>query len=128
MVSSVTDFGDTGYLRSRRGATAFGLAYLLVGIGLLASFAIDSTGFFIGVLLAILAVVAASLYIIVRSEGVVTRENTVIGGFVLLSLGLLFSLYSYTRLPSELVFGIVIVVGVLVPNLLLRQTRLGKSD
>jgi len=125
MVSSEMDLDDTDYFHSRWGATALGLAYLLVGIGLLASFTIDSTEFFIGVLLAILAVTAVSLYIIIRSEGVVTRENTVIGGFVLLSLGLLFGLYGYTELPPELVFAIVIVVGILLPNLFLRHTRLG---
>lgn len=125
-MSSGITFGDTGYFRSRRSATALGLAYLLVGIGLLASFAVDSTEFFIVVLLAILAVTAVSLLIIIRVEGVVTRDNAVIGGFVLLSLGLLFGFYGYTGLPSEVVFAIVIVVGVLVPNLLLRHTRLGE--
>jgi hypothetical protein len=125
MVSSEIDFDDTGYFSSRWGATALGLAYLLVGISLFASFTIDSTEFFIGVLLAILAVTAVSLYLIIRAEGVITRENTVIGGFVLLSLGLLFALYGYTGLPSALVFGVAIVVGVLIPNLLLRHTRLG---
>lgn len=125
-MSSGITFGDTGYFRSRRSATALGLAYLLVGIGLLASFAVDSTEFFIVVLLAILAVTAVSLLIIIRAEGVVTRDNAVIGGFVLLSLGLLFGFYGYTGLPSEVVFAIVIVVGVLVPNLLLRHTRLGE--
>jgi len=126
MVSGL-EVGENGYFRSRHGATALGLAYLLVGIGLLASFAIDSTAFFVGVLGAILAVTAVSLYIILRSEGVVTRDNAVIGGFVLLSLGLLFGLYGYTGLPSEVVFAIVIIVGVLVPHLLLRQTRLGEE-
>lgn len=125
MVSSALGVGENGYFRSRWGAAALGLAYVLIGIGLLASFAIGSTEFFISVLLAILSVTVVSLYIIIRSEGVVTRDNTVIGGFVLLSLGLLFGLYGYTDLPSEAVFAIVIVVGVLVPNLLLRHTRLG---
>lgn len=125
MGSSGLDSDENDYFRTRLGVTTLGLAYLLVGIGLLASFAIDSTAFFIGVLLAILAVTAVSLYLVIRSEGVVTRENTVIGGCVLLSLGLLFGLYGYTGLPSEAVFAIVIIVGVLVPNLLLERTRLG---
>lgn len=34
MVSGL-NVGENGYFRSRRGATALGLAYLLVGIGLL---------------------------------------------------------------------------------------------
>jgi choline-glycine betaine transporter len=126
MVGSVPEGGETGYFRTYRGATALGLAYLLVGIGLFTAFGIDSTEFFVGVILATLAVVAISLYIIVRAEGIRTRPNAIIGVFVVLSLGLLFGLEDFTDLSAPVVFAIVIVVGVLVPNLLLNHTRLGE--
>lgn len=125
MESSPGEASENGYFRTYRGAVALGVAFLVVGVGLLVSFAIDSTIFFIGVLLSILAVSTVSLSIIVRAEGVVTRANMVIGVFVLLAIGLLLGLSDYTDLSEEIVYAMVIVVGVLVPNLLLEHTRLG---
>lgn len=108
------------YFRSRFGATAFGLASLLVGVGLLYSLVTNSTDLFIGVLLATLVFIAISLYVVFRRDGVLTAENGIIGVFVLVALGLFFGLYEFTALPSVVVIGVVIVVGVVIPNLVLK--------
>lgn len=108
--------------------TALGLAYLLVGIGLFYSLATDSIQLFSAVLVGILGLILLSLFIIIRREGLVTAENKVISVFVLLAMGLLFGLYEFTALSSEIVFGIVFVVGVIVPHLLFQYTPYGTSE
>jgi hypothetical protein len=126
MVSEIGT-GEQSYFRSRYGATAFGAASLLIGIGLLYSIVTDSIDLLLGVLLATLSLTAISLYIVFRQDGVLTTENSVIGVFVLLALGLFFGLAEYTALPSAVMIGAVIVVGVIVPNLLVNYTNLGNE-
>lgn len=115
-MTSGTEERTHNYFRSRFGTTAFGLASLLVGIGLFYSLITNSTDLFIGVFLATLAFIAISLYVMFRQEGVLTAENRIISVFVLSALGLFFGLYAFTALPSVVVIGVVIVVGVVIPN------------
>lgn len=56
-----------------------------------------------------------------------TAENKLIGIFVLVAMGLLFGLLEFTNLPSEIVYGIVFGVGVVVPGLLLQYTDYGSD-
>lgn len=107
---------------------ALGLAYVLVGIGLFYSVATDSTTLFRVVLVAILVLVAVSLYVLYRREGLLTTENGLIGGFMLLAMALLVVLSEFTALPFEVVFGVVFVVGVLVPGAILEYTEFGRRD
>jgi len=108
--------------------TALGLAYLLVGVGFFISLATNSIQLFTAVAVGILGLVIVSLVIIIRREGLVTTENKVISVFVLLAMGLLFGLYEFTTLSSEVVFGIVFIVGVIVPHLLLQYTHYGTIE
>ncbi|THE63162.1 hypothetical protein D8Y22_19435 [Salinadaptatus halalkaliphilus] len=105
--------------------TAIGLAYLLVGGGFFISLATDSIQLFTAVAVGILGLLIISLVIIIRREGLVTAENKVIGVFVLLAMGLLFGLSALTTLSSEIVFGIVFIVGIIVPHLLFQYTHYG---
>ena len=104
-----------------------GVAYLLVGVGLFASLAIGSITLIAAVLVGILGVIFVSLALVVYQEGLVTPENKIIAIFVLLAMGLLFGLSEFTELPSEVVFGAVFLVGVLVPHLLIEYTGVGTT-
>lgn len=97
------------------GPVALGLAYALVGIGLLYSVATGSVESFTAVLVGVLGLVAVSIYIVIERKGVRTAENKAIGIFVLVAMGLLFGLREFTRLSSDVVFGVVFAVGVIVP-------------
>ena len=107
---------------------ALGLAYLLVGVGFFYSLTTDSIQLLTAVLVGVLGLIVLSLGIIIRREGLVTAENKVIGVFVLVAMGLLFGLIEYTTLSSEVVFGIVFVIGVIVPHLLLQYTGYGTVE
>jgi hypothetical protein len=102
-----------------------GVAYLVAGLGLYYSLAVDSTDLFLVALLGTLALLIISLGVIIRREGVVTAENKLIGTFVLVATGLLIGLTTFTDLPSEVVMAVVIAVGVIVPGLLRRHTDYG---
>lgn len=104
-----------------------GLAYLLVGIGFFDGLLTDSIRLLTAVLAGVLGLILLSLVIITRQEGLVTAENKLIGTFVLVAMGLLFGLYEYTQFPSEIVFGLVFLVGVIVPHLLLEYTDYGTA-
>lgn len=108
--------------------TALGLAYLLVGVGFFYSLTTDSIQLFTAVLVGILGLILVSLVIIIRREGLVTDENKVISMFVLSAMGLLFGLSEFTALSSEIVFGVVFIVGVVVPHLLLQYTHYGTTE
>ena len=104
------------------------IAYLGVGIGLFYSLATDSMNLFLVALAGTLVVIVGSLGIMFRREGVITPENKLIGGFVLIAMGLLFGLSELTDLSFELIFGIVFVVGVLIPMFLLEHTAYGADE
>lgn len=104
-----------------------GVAYVAVGIALFYTLTVGSTEQVMVVLLAVLALIALSLAIVVAREGLLTPENKLIGVFVLLSMGLLFGLTAFTDLPEVVVYGVVIVVGVLVPNRLLERGDDGRN-
>ena len=118
---------DDQYFGGRRGVVALAVAYVAVGLGLFYSLATESIDLFSGVLVAIVVLVGISLYILYRREGLVTAENKLIGIFVLVAMGLLFGLLEFTNLPSEIVYGIVFGVGVVVPGLLLQYTDYGSD-
>jgi hypothetical protein len=125
-VNSSQPNGDAGYFwGSQRKLAVLGMAYLLVGAGLLYSLLTDWIELFTAVLVGILGLTVLSLVIIVRREGLITAENKLIGGFVLVAMGLLFGLNMFTDLRSEIVFGIVFVVGVVIPHLLIHHTDYG---
>ncbi|MFC7231460.1 hypothetical protein ACFQMM_08680 [Saliphagus sp. GCM10025308] len=115
------------YFDGRRGPLALGLSYVAVGIALFYALATDSIELVTAVLVGVLGLLLLSLYVVIRREGLVTAENKLIGTFVLVAMGLLFGLYEFTALSSEVVFGIVFVVGVIVPHLLLKYTDHGTS-
>ncbi|GAA0678585.1 hypothetical protein ACFQDG_05600 [Natronoarchaeum mannanilyticum] len=118
---------DDRLIGSRAGNAALGIAYLLIGVGLAYSLAVNSIDLFGAVLVGIIGLVALSLAILVRREGLFAPENKLIGIFVLLAMALLFGLSELTELPSEIVFGVVFAVGVVVPHLLLEYTEYGTA-
>lgn len=99
-----------------------GLAYLAASLGLFYSLVVDSTDLFLVALVGNLALFIISLGVIVRREGVITAENKLIGTFVLVAMGLLIRLSTFTDLPFEVVIAVVIAVGVVAPGLFRRQT------
>lgn len=116
----------TRYLYNRWHATALALAYLLVGFGLAWGVATDTIDVILAALIGVLGLIALSLAIIIKREGLVTPENKIIAGLVVLAMLLLFGLDASTALASELVFGIVFTVGVIVPHLLLEYTDIAR--
>lgn len=102
-----------------------GVAYLVAGLGLFYSLAVDSTELFLVALVGNLALIIISLGVIVRREGVVTAENKLIGTFVLVATGLLIGLTTFTDLSFEVVIAVVIAVGVVAPSLFRRHTDYG---
>lgn len=113
------------YLGGPVATTALALAFVLVGVGLLVTLTSGSMDLLVAVLVGIVVLIVAGIYIMIRREGVVTQENGIIGGCVLAAMVLLFALYEVTGLPSEVVFGVVGFVGVILPHLLLEHTRYG---
>ena len=128
MCSSQGEIKQDRSVTDKMKITALGLAYLLVGVGFFVSLATDSIQLFTAVAVGILGLIIVSLVIIIRREGLVTAENKVISVFVLLAMGLLFALHEFTTLSSEIVFGIVFIVGVIVPHLLLQYTNYGTTE
>ncbi|WP_436901314.1 hypothetical protein [Halovenus halobia] len=119
MVNSETTFAR----RVSRWVLWLGIAYIITGFGLLVSILTGSLDLIVAALGSILLLVVFSLGTVVYREGLVTPENKVIAVCVLAAMGLLFGLTTYTRLPDELIFGAVFVVGVIVPHL--AANRLG---
>lgn len=119
---------NSGFFDGPVETLALGLGYVLVGIGLFYSLATESTTLFRVVLVAILVLVGVSLYVLYRREGLLTAENGLIGGFVVVAMALLFVLSEFMALPFEVVFGVVFVVGVLVPGAILEYTGFGSGD
>ena len=103
-----------------------GLAYVVAGVGLLVALLANSLDLITAVLGALVLLIVLSLGTVLRREGLVTPENKVIGVCVLTALGLLFGLGSFTDLPSELIFGVVFLVGVIVPHLLVHRLGYGQ--
>lgn len=128
MDDSDSDGAETRFGLGNRGLSALGAAYVVVGVGLFYSLATNSIRLFTAVLLGVLGLIGLSLALIVRHEGLVTAENKLIAAFVLAAMGLLFGLTAFTDLSSELVFGVVFVVGVLVPHLLVSETDAAAAE
>ena len=102
---------------------ALGVAYLLVGVGLFVSLATGSSRLFTAVAIGILGLVGVSLAVMVSQEGLLTRENKLIGGFVLAAIALLFGLVGSTDLPEEAIIGVVFLVAVVIPQLLIEHSN-----
>lgn len=113
--------------RTSIGLRILGIVYVVVGLVLFFALWSGSIQLLTAVLVGILALIGISLVVIIRKEGIVTRENAVITSFVIVAMGLLFVLWSFTSLPSEIVFAVVFVVGVLAPHILLEHSRFGDS-
>lgn len=123
MASSDSDGAATRFGLGTRVLSALGAAYVVVvGLGLFYSLATDSIRLFTAVLVGVVGLIGLSLALVVSHEGLVTAENKLVAAFVLAAMGLLFGLTALTDLPSELVFGVVFVVGVLVPHVLVYDT------
>lgn len=116
--------GEDGYFRTHRGAMAMGLLSLLVGAGLLVGIVLGSVELIIAALALTLAYVLVSLGIVFKAEGVLTRENAVIGAFVVTAIGLGFGLQAGTDLPQVVSLVVLFVVGIGAPHLVLQWTRL----
>ena len=56
----------------------------------------------------------------------VSRENTVIGGFVLVAMALTFGGFLLTELPEELLMGVLFFVGIVAPMVV--NSRLDTRD
>lgn len=123
-----SDTDESRFAAGKTGSLVLGVLYVLVGISLVVSLVTDWFALFVAVLVGILALVVVSLAVLVRAEGLVTAENKLIGVFVLLAMVVLFALFGFTDLPFEVVFGIVLVVGVLVPHLLRTYTGYGGTS
>jgi len=104
-------------------SVALGGALALAGVGLFVGLLVDSIQLVTASLFATLCLIVLSLLVMFRQEGVVTPENKLIGGFVALAMGLLFVLSWATTLPQEIIFGVVLLVGVVVPMFLLEREK-----
>lgn len=102
------------------GLATLGIAYVLAGLGLFYGLAMDSMQIFNAALLAILLLLAVSMFIIVRNEPFITRENAVISACVFVAVALYLGLSTFTTLPFVVLIGVLLVVGVIVPGLLLQ--------
>ncbi|QSG04160.1 hypothetical protein [Natranaeroarchaeum sulfidigenes] len=124
-----SDDASMEYLNGPIATTALAVAFVLVGVGLLVGLTSGSMDVLGATMIGIIVLTVAGIYITIRREGIVTRENRIIGGCVLLAMVLLFALYELTALSSEVVFAVVGFVGVIVPHLLLEHTRYaGEKD
>jgi hypothetical protein len=102
-----------------------GIAYVVAGVGLFAAVLTNSLDLIVAALAATLLLIVLSLGTVLYREGLATPENGVIGVCVLAAMGLLFGLDAYTSLPSEAVFAVVLLVGVIVPHLLVHRLGYG---
>lgn len=112
-----------GTERSRResaGLAALGLGYVVAGVALFYGLALDSMQVFTGALIAISLLLAVSMVIVVRNEPLVSRENVVISVCVFVAMALFLGLSSLTELPFAVLFGVLVVVGVILPGLILQ--------
>lgn len=110
------------------GQSLLGAGYLLVGVGLLYSVLTDWYELLVAVLALTVVLIAVSLYVSVRRDGLLTAENKLIGAFVLLAMALFLGLTGFTELAEEVVFAVVFVVGVVVPHVLLEYTDYGRAS
>jgi len=92
MGSSRSDATGGEFFGGRREQTGLGVAYVLVGVGFFAALLTGSMALFRGVLVAILALVGFSLYVLYRREGVASKENVLTGVCVLVAMLFLFAL------------------------------------
>lgn len=106
---------------------ALGIAYVVAGVGLMAALLTNSLDLIAVALGSLLLLIVLSLGTIIRREGLLTQENGVIGVCVLAAMGLLFGLTQYTDLSQELIFGLVFLVGVIVPHLLVQHLGYGRE-
>ena len=114
---------DTGTERSRTelaGLSALGVAFVIAGLGLFYGLAIDSMQVFSAALIAVFVLLVVSLVVVALSEPVVSRENAVISACVFAAMALYLGLGTFTALPSAVLVGVLIVVGVIVPGLVLQ--------
>lgn len=125
---SDTDASNEPFFDGLLGQSLLGAGYLLVGVGLLYGLLTDWYELLLAVFALTVVLIAVSLYVSVRREGLLTAENRLIGAFVLLAMALFLGLTGYTDLPETVVFGVVFVVGVVVPHVLLEYTDYGRVD
>jgi|GEM_PF-1314355 len=124
-----SDDASMEYLNGPIATTAQAAAFVLVGVGLLVGLTSGSMDVLGATMIGIIVLTVAGIYITIRREGIVTRENGIIGSCVLLAMVLLFALYELTALSSEVVFAVVGFAGVILPHLLLEHTRYaGEKD
>ncbi|RQG93806.1 hypothetical protein [Natrarchaeobius chitinivorans] len=57
----------------------------------------------------------------------VSRENQILGGFILIAAVVFLLLTGFTELSSVAIIGIVLVIGVIVPQLLFQLTDVGSD-
>lgn len=128
MCSAQSKPATNQYFESPVVAAAFGLAYVLVGVGMAVSLLVDSINLFIAFAAGILVLLLVSMAIIFAREGVATPENKLISTFVLLAIGLGIGLNMGTGLSSEILIGVVIGVGIVMPALVLEFTDYGTGE
>ncbi|MXR51396.1 hypothetical protein GRX03_07240 [Halovenus sp. WSH3] len=112
------DSAVSAILRGSTWDLLLGVTYVVTGVALLVSLFTGSLELVVAALVSILLLVVLSLGTAIRREGLVTEENGIIAACVLTAMGLLFVLSAETALSSEVIFGIVFFVGVIVPHLL----------
>ncbi|WP_336325292.1 hypothetical protein [Halovenus sp. HT40] len=125
MPNSQPDSSVSDSLGGSRWEMLLGVAYVVAGVALFAGLLTDSFGLSAAVLGSLLLLIVLSLGTIIRREGLITPENKVIGGCVLAAMGLLFGCSQYTEFSRELIFGVVFLVGVIVPHLLVQYLGYG---
>ncbi|MCU4742885.1 hypothetical protein OB955_18865 [Halobacteria archaeon AArc-m2/3/4] len=115
------------YFENPAVGAALGLAYVLVGVGMVVSLLLDSIDLFIVFAAGILVLLLISMVVVFVHEGIATPENKLISTFVLLAIGLGIGLSTVTELSFEVLTGVVIVVGIIAPGLLLEFTDYGRG-
>ena len=111
---------------------ATGLTFLVIVVGFASSLATDSVGSvisgFTAVSVGLLSLLVLSFGIIMIRGGLATTDNKTVGLFVLSAVALL------SVLPATTTFGlassvvVVVLIGVVVPQLLVQYSRLGAVE
>ncbi|ELY41858.1 hypothetical protein [Natronorubrum tibetense] len=118
---------DSEFLTGRLATTVLAVGYLAVGIGFWVGLLTGWFRLLVAVLAGTVVLVAVSLYIAVKREGLVTAENKLFAAFALLATGLLVALLEFTAASEGVVFALCLAVATVPPYLILHYTGYGRS-
>ncbi|WP_440770979.1 hypothetical protein [Natronorubrum sp. DTA28] len=117
---------DSEFLTGRLATTVLAVGYMAVGIGFWAGLLTGWFRLLVAALAGTVVLVAVSLYIAVKREGLVTAENKLFAAFALLATGLMLALFEFTDASGGVVFALCLAVATVPPYLILNHTDYGR--